>query len=393
MPRPPDETDDAPPTTTARPYSRYAVKSFTPPTTGSEVEPPSRLPPTTSEVEVPDPRAIETHDWRSGTEEFLNGAPVDPVAAAAPGITRPDLVENFRHSGWAPTRKRVETALTECPCVSPRRLSAFRACGCDAFVEAFRATHSDTFTDFRVRSTKCHDRFCVPCSNERSLRIRDSLTRHMYKRPNMSLITLTFAASDKTLTEILDNAGRCFRILRNWSAWKKAVKGGAAIIETKIGEGSGKWHVHYHVLAETGFLKQSDLSERWFEITGDSKIVDIRRVGAVCGAVSYITKYVTKAADPSIIRDPVRLRESIEAFTGRRLVSTFGTWRGLQLMERPDEEQETPEEKAKWRGIGPLDAIILRAEAGDAEAVRIMRRIAPRRFISRPTGPPLPPGL
>lgn len=360
---------------TDTPRSRFAVKSIIPPTQAALQRTSARLPQQNSPTESAD-------DWHDATTEFLAGKPIDPVAAHAATVTRPDLIENFRHSGWAPTRKRVDAALASIPEVTPRRLAAFRCCGSDAYVEEFTATHSSTPCDYRVRSTKCHDRFCVPCSNERSMRIRDSLTRHMYKRPDMSLITLTFAASDEELTSILDRAHKCFRLLRSWCKWKKAVKGGAAIIETKIGTGSGKWHVHFHVLAEMKFLSTYELSDKWLAITGDSKIVDIRRVGAICGAVSYITKYVTKAADPSLIADPKRLQESILAFTGRRLVSTFGTWRGLQLMERPEDEKATDAPDSQWRTIGSLDAVILAAARGDPKSLKIMQRIAPRRFVA-----------
>jgi hypothetical protein len=313
-------------------------------------------------------------------QQFLSQKPSDNIAQ----VQTPDLAEQFRHGGWAPFRKRVDAALAATPGISPRRLSAFRGCGCDAYVEYRLIGRDNPAKEFRIRSTKCHDRFCVPCAAERSSRIRDSLARHMYQRENMSLITLTLAASTAPLTEILDRITRCFRLLRNKPLWKKAVQGGCSIIETKLGEGSGAWHVHFHILAETKFLHQARLSELWHSITGDSRIVDIRRVGAHSGAISYITKYVCKAADHSIVMSPKHLQEAITAFNGRRLVSTFGTWRGLELMEKVDEELSSYA-VGEWQGMGRLDDFLRDAARGDPAAIAVIRTL--RRGTSRPPPP------
>jgi hypothetical protein len=378
--------------------SRFAAKSLIPSTIDAQPSTTERLPDTTSPTDrassVQDKKA--DRDWEGRTEEFLAAEPEPAAAAAAAGIL-PDLSINFRHSGWIHNRHKVDAALLACPDISPRRLTAFRQCGADAFVEEGDATQCDAARmnplthaikaanpKYRCRSTKCHDRFCVPCSNERSARVRASLMAHMQGRANLSLITLTLKASDATLTDVMDRLQKCFRAVRQKTLWKKAVKGGVSIIETKIGGGSGQWHCHYHVIAEAGFIDQRKLSNLWFEVTGDSQIVDIRRVGAITGAVSYITKYVTKAADKSIVESPKHLQESIIAFTGRRMISTFGSWRGLELMERPENENSTDIPQSAWRTIGSLSEILQRAAAGDPAAAKIIKALTPARF--RPSG-------
>ena len=283
------------------------------------------------------------------------------------------------------------------PEISPRRIGAFRSCGYDAYVEqavynpnrfanALSMAHSQTpctthrpaldLPQWRVRCTKCHDRFCVPCSNERSWRVRTSLLNHMAARKDLSLIGLTIEHSDAPLAETLDRITRHFRALRLLPIWKKNISGGVAIIETKIAKNGRSWHTHYHIICEAKYVPQDKLSAAWHKITGDSFIVDVRRVGAITGAVQYITKYITKAADQAIVNSPKHLAEAIIAFTGRRLVSTFGTWRGLQLMERPDEEK-TINPATTWKPVGRIDEIMHWASKGDPIAIRIMRAIAP----------------
>lgn len=342
----------------------------------------------------PPPAAQSPEEYVPGelTKKFLSSLPeVPPSTTDSP----PDLAEDFRHGGWAPFRRRVAQALSATPGITPRRLAAFRTCGCDAFVHG-RTIHPalPSIMEYKIRATKCHDRFCVPCSQERSNRIRQSLLTHMAPLEGLKLITLTLAASDKPLSAILDRITRCFRLLRNKAIWKKNVQGGVAIIETKLGKNSGTWHVHFHVVAAAKYIPQAKISEEWLAITGDSRIVDIRPVGAKTGAVSYITKYITKAADHSIVTSESHLSEAIVAFTGRRLVTTFGTWRGLQLMERPADDSDTYWDenckqrlpRGEWRGVGSLSTILQAAASGDAAAIRVVQR------LRRPAGRP-PPDL
>lgn len=316
---------------------------------------------------------------------FFNAAPEAPTPL--PFKPRPDLCLNFRHSGWMDTRKRVEETLDGLANVSPRRVAAFRACGADAYVECACLT-SNPFNNpnfkhrykYRVRSTKCHDRFCLPCSQERGLRVGQQLAIHTAKMPALKLLTLTLKEDGRPLQERMDRLTACFRKLRASAQWKKIVKGGAAIIEYKIGKNLHGWHVHYHILMESGYFPHADLKALWKGITGDSDIVDIRPVGSRRGGISYVTKYVTKVADRTVTSDPAVLAEAIEALTGRRLVSTFGTWRGLKLMERPADEENTEIPEGDWRTVGSLDAIIDRAMHGDFEALQIVRHVAPAKF-------------
>jgi len=333
-------------------------------------------------------------EWAGQTEKFLSEKPAAAAAAAAAFVPRPDLCLGFRHSGWVPQREKVDAVLSVLPCVSQRRVGAFRSCGADAVVQRLQTTinpfGSADFIHhykYRIVSTKCHDRWCLPCSQERAMRARAALNNHMEGMGNVKILTLTLLASDDELKDILDRITRHFRAMRNTSLWKKNVKGGVATIEAKIGDGSGKWHVHYHVVMQAAYIPQRELSNLWFKITGDSYIVDIRPMGSLRGGISYITKYITKAADRSVINSPPHLAAAIQAFTGRRLVSTFGTFRGVQLMERVPDDADTVEspiytalKQTAWETVGPLDALITRSVGGDYAALKILRALAPAKF-------------
>lgn len=356
--------------------------------------------PTQDEMTPKNSRLSEPTSWTEQTKKFLSEKPAELVNSSGSRSVNSDLAETFRHSGWAPFRKRVDAALEQCDKVSSRRLSAFRCCGSDAHVESRIAGGKFSLgggppgmTIYRIRSTKCHDRFCLPCSKARAERIRTSLAIWLKPKQNLSLITLTLKQGPATLRSTLDRITRAFRCLRGKKLWKKCVLGGVATIEAKIGDDKNKfkkedkpWNVHFHIIAEAKYIHQKSLSKLWLEITGDSDIVDVRRVGARSGAIQYITKYITKSSDHQIVNSPRHLDEAINAFTGRRLVTTFATWRGLKLMEIHD-DIETEEEKAGWHAIGPLDDFIRRAARGDVEALAVMRKLIPPKQLAEPRPP------
>ena len=314
------------------------------------------------------------------------------VSLAEASQTTQDVGCLFRHSGWRADRSRVEQALSElgsltpepgAPAVGSRRLLAFQQCGADAYVEqcTYAASTPNPRIEYRLRTACCKDRFCVPCSNARASRIRSSLLEHMHGKEKLSLITLTLKADGQSLITILDRAYAHFRSLRSLDLWRRAVHGGAAIIEAKVGKDGKRWNVHWHIVAEAGYLDKTDLSRAWLTITGDSFIVDIRRVGSLGGAVSYVTKYVTKAADSQVVRSPRHLREAILGFIGRRLVTTFGTWRGLQLLKDYDHDHPHQAPETAWQHVARLQDLV-HASLTDPGALHILKQVFPRtRFI------------
>lgn len=348
-------------------------------------QPLSTLPPKTD----PQQSAPDCHQ-KSYAQEFLERGP-DPEPA--PFIPSDTYATTFRHGSWSHDRTRVAAAMLIAQDMPPARRSTFLLCGHDAYVEQRCTCPAAGAFEYRIRSTKCHDRFCVPCSRERSARIRDALLLHMYKRPNLSLLTLTLRHTDGPLAETLDRLNHAFRSLRGTPLWHGSIQGGVSIIETKVSATDGLWHCHIHAIIEHKFVRQSDLSRAWLKITKDSDRVHIRRVGSLAGASSYITKYVTKAADSSIIRNPTRLAEALTAFQRRRLVTTFGAWRGLKLSERPKDEEGQITPREAWTVVNELNAIAAAATAGDPGAALILRKLRRKPAPPADTNPDTDPLL
>jgi hypothetical protein len=126
-----------------------------------------------------------------------------------------------------------------------------------------------------------------------------------------------------------------------------------------------QWHPHLHIVTEGTYIEQKALSRAWHEVTGDSSIVDIRRVADSGDVSRYVCKYVTKPADATIFPVPDRLDEFICAIGGRRLCLTFGTWRGFKL-------DADPQDVATWVTIGSVETLRNDAAAGDPNAIRYL---------------------
>lgn len=231
--------------------------------------------------------------------------------------------ESFRHGSWQPRRRIVFEALQRCG-KSTGRLDRFAECGSGLWVGV--CSESD---EVKLQSNCCHDRWCVPCQATRAAILAEQIELALYMK-TARFITLTLKHSPTPLSDQLDRLYASFVRLRHRSFWKEHVDGGCAVCELKLGR-DGLWHVHLHLLLEGKYLDQRTLSREWHGVTGDSSIVDVRIVRDGAIGARYVSKYATKPACSEVYDDQDKLDEMILALGGRRLVMTFGTWRGLQL--------------------------------------------------------------
>lgn len=282
-----------------------------------------------------------------------------------------DLLENpslecgsrFRHSGWASHRRRVGKAIAQVT-EDPGRLERFTGCGAGAWV----VVHPDDPRDFRVMSHLCHDRFCQPCAALRGRTIATNLLNAIGDRP-VRLVTLTLqSVHGDPLKPLLDKLYRCFALLRRRPWWQRLVTGGAALLEVKYAARTRRWHPHLHILCHGKFIPQPELSAIWDQITRGSMIVDVRFVRDHGQIANYVTKYVAKPGDYTVIHSVELLAELIAAVHGRRLCGTFGTWTGVSLLARG--------EPVDWIFVDTLGALHSRASEGDETSQRILRMIA-----------------
>lgn len=101
-----------------------------------------------------------------------------------------------------------------------------------------------------------------------------------------------------------------------------------------------KWHPHYHMFVLlSDYVDVHKLSAEWHRFTGDSMIVDVRKVKAKDGGSGVksglveVLKYVTKFNNLT----PAQCYHVHEAFVGCRTVDPQGLLRGVQV---PDIESD-----------------------------------------------------
>lgn len=267
----------------------------------------------------------------------------------------------FRHSSWRVQRQRVWDALLRTH-ASSRVLERFAECGANLIV-----MRRDDGNEHRLACDKCRSRYCQACGREQGAVLAENLAT-LCETDRTRFVTLTLRHNNLSLTDQLDRLYACFLMLRRRAFWKENCPDGAALVELKLSERTGRWHVHLHCLVHGRFIDQKKLSTEWLAVTGDSSIVDVRAVSDLGDVVRYVAKYVTKPLDASIFADANKLDEAIVALRGRRLCLTWGAWRGKPLREPPDDGHT-------WTSVGSLERWWDRLRHGDAEAAPMIQHL------------------
>lgn len=303
------------------------------------------------------------------------------LATTEQTVTCPhSLSVTFRHSGWEHNRLLIYRSLRRTDQPQSRQAN-YANCGSDAYI----LRSLDNPNIYRLAGSSCHDRFCQPCAQERSQAIALNVLELTDNR-TIRFLTLTLKSSADPLSVQLDKLYTSFQALRRRQLWKSKVVGGVAFLEVTYSKDNESWHPHFHILIEGYYLPHQKLKRIWYEITGDSYIVDIRPVNDRRTAAKYVTKYAAKPFNNTFLNRPDPLDEAILAFKGRKLLLTFGTWRGITLIRTPSE--------GSWEHVAPLETIITNAAHGDPEANHILRCLTDRELAPLfARAPPLPPVL
>ena len=122
---------------------------------------------------------------------------------------------------------------------------------------------------------------------------------------------------------------------QKWTEFSK-VHGGIASYEITNNEETG-WHPHVHMVCLlTDWIDQKALSEEWKELTGDSFIVDIRRIKPkalqsgnldIASGLLEVFKYALKFQDLTL----EQTWHAYEVLRTRRLVQGFGCLHGVEV--------------------------------------------------------------
>ena len=293
------------------------------------------------------------------------GDPVEDVGI--PGST-PTLSESFRHSGWATSRRLIYHALIGTR-QAVSRIARFCTCGVDAWV----LRRIDKPDEFRLATSACRDRLCLPCSRDRAATIRHNVVERLNGRP-CRFITLTLKGSQEPLAVVITRLLACFRRLRHRRFWSSHVKGGIGFVEFKWSPKFQGWHVHLHTITHGRYVPKQDLVAEWYAVTGDSIIVDIAFVRQEQKVIDYVTKYVTKPWERDDIHAEQRLNEIILGTKGKRLIMGFGDFADIKLTSVPSAHE--------WETFADLGTVVGWACNHDPDALEALHQVAGERAFS-----------
>lgn len=201
--------------------------------------------------------------------------------------------------------------------------------------------------------------FCASIRASRSIqRNNPRVTEILRQNRNLKPVLLTLTIANGTdLAERQKHLMDAFRtLLKRRQDWLKKgrgynefckLQGGFYSYENTFNEKTQEWHPHLHIFGVLEeWIDQSALSQTWNDITGDSMVVDIRRVRkhkelGYGKSIAEVCKYALKFGDLSV-------QKTWEAYmvlkgdrkVGLRLSGSFGLLRGIKM----DDEATTDDD-------------------------------------------------
>lgn len=279
-----------------------------------------------------------------------------------PVLDAESLCDAFRHSGWRVRRQSTLSALRAAD-TSKATIERFCSCGSKAWVMQSASGE----VRYRLSANRCRNRWCVPCQAEKRMTIQSNI-RDACDGRDLRFMTLTLRSADASLSSQVTRLRKSFRKLRQVRELRGRITGGVYFIELTRNADRKQWHPHLHILFEGSYIAHADLKRLWLQITGDSFVVDIRKIPNSGVAAGYVSKYAGKPLPSSIVDETSAFVEAMEALAGSRTFHVFGDWNDLQLSKPPADDVE-------WTPFMPLAKCIQLARAGDERCVGILKTL------------------
>lgn len=228
---------------------------------------------------------------------------------------------------------------------------------------------------------------CAMCALRRSAKtvheVEKKILAVMAENPSLVpvLITMTVKNSESlkeryehitgAKTKILQarrNALKASKIRLKDSSVTRFIHGSFGSYEFKKGSGGFGWHPHSHEIAllepsvvfstvidgkgkevERPIEFQQALSEEWLQTTGDSFMVDVRKIMHVPGQTgeTALLKAICEASKYALKLNDIEHEDQIHAYkvlSGRRLTFTYGSMWGIKI---PDDMNDTIEDELR----------------------------------------------
>jgi len=176
-------------------------------------------------------------------------------------------------------------------------------------------------------------------------------------------LTLTLKHTDAPLSHQVSHLYKYFALLRKRKDLEKLFHGGIWFFQIKFNSEYEQFHPHLHILLDGEYVPQSLISSIWLDVTGDSSIVDIRKIWDVDKAANEVSRYAATPCSLTKLDLPWAITV-VRELEGRKLCGTFGTARRVHLRQQ---EERDPGNRER---IGSFGMIVgLAGEGPEAKAI------------------------
>ena len=248
-------------------------------------------------------------------------------------------------------------------CLATKSAHKLSQCGNYLLFKNYYTVGEVKLTKMRVCNQHLLCPFCASIRASRSIkRNNPKVVEILRQNRKLKPVLLTLTVSNGSdLAERQKHLMDSFRtLIKRRQDWLKKgwgynefckLLGGFYSYENTYNEKTCEWHPHLHIFGVLEeWIDQESLSSTWHEITGDSMIVDIRRVRkhkelGYGKAIAEVCKYALKFGDLSV-------EKTWEAYTvlkgdrkvGLRLSGSFGLLRGVKMDDEATTDDDLQED-------------------------------------------------
>lgn len=329
---------------------------------------------------------MDTESQATATQQersSLESASCVPAYGVRPRVPRPSLYYSLRAGKSLDDWRALTESLAGLQSIHDKYANAFEAvsgCGSAAFVERNASSGR-----VRVRSQACNHRLCPVCRVAHGKKWRDRVSAaflHKQTRPP-NMVTLTLPHSDRPLSEQIKHLRNAFKSMRQTDDWSDRVTGGYSFLEITRNEETNQWHPHLHLVMWSKFFPCVLLRRLWEEALGvDRAWVWIGPIEDGEKSARYVTKYLTKGADPCVFKSPELLLEYLVETQGIHFARAFGDppHKKGKAKEKLDDMADRSAlnlclELGRWETVGSFNLLHRGAMAGDAQCLDTLAKL------------------
>jgi hypothetical protein len=235
-----------------------------------------------------------------------------------------------------PTKRDIASRLEK---FDPKGALRLKQC-CSVFVTTTCGQHTvKSYPAFRCKKLICPD-----CASDRATRLsrQTELKIAEVMKTNSGkfcLLTLTIK-NTRTYEGGLSKLKKSFTKFKRSKSWREHIKGYCGEFEHTFNSKTNDFHIHLHLIVLRGkFWSQSDISDAWRSVTGDSFIVDIREIKDIHKSVKEVCKYIVKATDLMKMPDE-KFREVVELKKRTRMFISGGCFYNVKLDDDADDADD-----------------------------------------------------